>query len=74
MPLGESNILEGVSGKRPLHGVKPNKQFPERRVCAKPGCGTFLSVYNGQEECHLHAPTSFGRVRGRDYSKQKDPD
>lgn len=35
------------------------------RVCAEPGCGTRLSIYNPGELCFRHAPMVIPRIRGR---------
>jgi hypothetical protein len=32
------------------------KKHPAGRVCAEPGCGTVLSVYNETDRCGLHQP------------------
>ena len=46
---------ERISTRRPAKG----------RICAEPGCGTKLSIYNDGDHCSLHAPMVTPRTRGR---------
>jgi|GEM_PF-2003730 len=32
----------------------PVRQYSAGRVCAHPGCGAILSIYNADDECSLH--------------------
>ena len=40
------------------------RSFDERRVCAKPDCGTVISKYNAADHCFTHAAPQFKRLRG----------
>jgi hypothetical protein len=46
------------------HG-RPSRRFAEGRVCAEPGCGTRLSIYNDGDYCYLHEPEASTKIRGR---------
>lgn len=50
----------------PLVGL-PRKSRTARagRICAHPGCGTRLSVYNRSTTCSVHTGRQKLRVRGR---------
>lgn len=54
-----------LKGKRIRARSRAPKQVTDRRTCAKKGCSTTLSQYNGREFCFAHAPTKFPRLRGR---------
>lgn len=43
----------GESHARPTYWLRPRVRG---RVCAHPGCGTILSIYNPDDYCALHAP------------------
>ena len=53
-------------GRRFAGKRRAPKAIDERRVCVDAGCDTVLSRYNRKSTCHLHAPTKFPRVRGRE--------
>ena len=59
--MSESIIGRKFTGKR-----RAPKAVDERRVCIEPECVTVLSRYNRKPTCHVHAPTKFPRVRGRE--------
>ncbi len=48
---------------------RPNKRFAEGRVCAAPGCGTKLSMYNKWKYCWQHEPVHSYVPRGRRKSR-----
>lgn len=54
-----------MKGTRPKGSSSPSRRYREGRVCADKGCETKLSVYNRREQCFLHAPVRYPRVRGR---------
>lgn len=37
-----------------LTGAGQRKVHRRGRICAEPGCGVFLSIYNGTDCCSLH--------------------
>jgi hypothetical protein len=41
------------------------RSFRKNRVCQEDGCGTVLSIYNGDKFCCQHMPRRTVRVRGR---------
>jgi hypothetical protein len=41
------------------------RSFRKDRVCQEEGCGTVLSIYNGDKFCGQHTPRRTVRVRGR---------
>lgn len=41
------------------------RAFRKGRVCREEGCGTVLSIYNGDTFCSQHLPRQTVRVRGR---------
>ncbi len=48
---------------RPL--PRPNRKYTLGRVCAEPGCGTRLSVYNKWKYCWQHEPVHAYVPRGK---------
>jgi len=44
---------------------RPNRRYGGGRVCADPGCGTKLSVYNKWDYCWQHEPAHEYVPRGR---------
>ncbi len=48
---------------RPL--PRRNRTFPAGRVCAAPGCGTVLSIYNKWDRCWQHEPVHDYVSRGK---------
>ena len=48
---------------RPL--PRPNRRFAQGRVCAEPGCGTKLSIYNKWKYCWQHEPVNSYVPRGK---------
>ncbi len=41
------------------------RSFRKNRICQEDGCGTVLSIYNGDKFCCQHMPRRTVRVRGR---------
>ncbi|MGH9102709.1 MAG: hypothetical protein ACRDYD_06970 [Acidimicrobiales bacterium] len=62
-----SDRVEASSvGGAPISGSdRPSRSFAPDRVCAEPGCGTRLSIYNDGRFCYLHEPMTVTRTRGR---------
>jgi hypothetical protein len=54
-----------VAGERFTSVERHGSLSPGGRVCAEPGCGTRLSVYNDLDHCAVHAPMVVPRMRGR---------
>jgi hypothetical protein len=54
-----------MKGRRILGENRAPKARNDNTTCAKDGCETRLSRYNGREFCYAHAPTKFPRLRGR---------
>ena len=52
----------GVQGERFTSSERRTPLAAQDRICAEPGCGTRLSVYNDLEHCSLHAPIVAGRM------------
>jgi len=50
---------------------RPNRRFAEGRVCAAPGCGTKLSIYNKWTYCWQHEPVHSYVPRGKRKSTSK---
>ena len=50
---------------------RPNRQFRTGRVCAEPGCGTKLSVYNKWRFCWQHEPVHQYVPRGKRKSSRQ---
>jgi hypothetical protein len=48
---------------RPGAGRRPSRPFPTGRVCATEGCGTWLSIYNGESRCWIHKSVHSERIR-----------
>ena len=59
-------MSETISGRRFNGKRRAPKAIDGRRVCAASNCDTVLSRYNRKPTCHVHAPTKFPRVRGRE--------
>lgn len=54
-----------VGGSRIRGRLRPPATYALGRVCLSEECDTLLSRYNKGKLCHLHAPRSFPRLRGR---------
>lgn len=54
-----------LQGERLTSAQRRSGRESEGRVCAEPGCGTRLSVYNDLDHCSLHAPMVVPRMRGK---------
>lgn len=59
-------MSEPIVGRRFAGKRRAPKAIDERRVCSAKDCDTVLSRYNRRVTCHVHAPTKFPRVRGRE--------
>jgi hypothetical protein len=59
-------MSQTIPGRRFTGKRRAPKAVEGRRVCAEKGCDTVLSRYNRKNHCHVHAPTKFPRVRGRE--------
>jgi hypothetical protein len=59
--MAEEHYVGGTV--RPL--PRPNRRFAEGRVCAEPGCGTKLSIYNKWNYCWQHEPVHSYVPRGK---------
>ncbi len=44
---------------------RPNRTYTDDRVCAAPGCGTRLSMYNRWDFCWQHEPVHSYTPRGK---------
>lgn len=45
-----------MKGSRVIGLPRRNRTYPAGRVCAAPGCGTRLSIYNKGKHCWQHQP------------------
>jgi hypothetical protein len=54
---------------RPL--PRPSRRFAAGRVCAAPGCGTKLSMYNKWTYCWQHEPLHSYVPRGKRKSRRE---
>src|SRR5262249_47812805 len=50
---------------------RPNRTYSAGRVCAAPGCGTKLSMYNKWQYCWQHEPIHAYIPRGKRKSKKR---
>lgn len=53
-----------LTASRTGEGRRRLKTYKEDRSCRTEGCITQLSIYNSSEECHVHSPRRFPRLRG----------
>jgi hypothetical protein len=44
---------------------RPPPRFPPGRVCAEPGCGVYVSIYNASNYCSVHEAKMAPRIRGK---------
>jgi len=58
-------MRDGTADAAGGSGHTSNRRTAKGRVCAEPGCGTKLSMYNDGDHCSLHAPMITPRTRGR---------
>lgn len=51
-----SGLSDGgrVAGERLVTWHRPVETEAAGRVCADPGCSTYLSIYNSSDRCALH--------------------
>lgn len=61
---------EAMRGSRVQSLPRPNRSYPDGRVCAAAGCGTKLSIYNRWQYCWQHEPVHSYTPRGRRRKKQ----
>jgi hypothetical protein len=54
-----------MKGIRPGNLPAPNRAEVAGRVCAEPGCGTTLSIYNRSSHCWQHTDIVFPNHRGK---------
>jgi hypothetical protein len=63
LSISEQKSMSGqpmsALGRGTVHGFRKN------RVCQEDGCGTLLSIYNGDKVCSRHLPRQTVRIRGR---------
>jgi hypothetical protein len=50
---------------------RANKRYKSGRVCADPGCGTKLSMYNKWQYCWQHEPVHSYVPRGKRKSRKE---
>ena len=50
---------------------RANKRYTSGRVCADPGCGTKLSMYNKWQYCWQHEPVHSYVPRGKRKSRKE---
>ena len=50
---------------------RANKRYTPGRVCADPGCGTKLSMYNKWQYCWQHEPVHSYVPRGKRKSRKE---
>jgi hypothetical protein len=62
--MRESTSLD-YRGTRVRELPRRNRTYPTGRICAEPGCGTRLSVYNRAARCWQHEPVRPYFERGR---------
>ncbi len=63
LSVSEQESLSGQSMSALGRGTV--RSFRKDRVCQEDGCGTVLSIYNGDKYCCRHMPRRTVRVRGR---------
>lgn len=54
-----------IRAERPHELARPNRTYAKDRICAEPGCGARISMYNRNDHCWLHLGFKVPRVRGR---------
>jgi hypothetical protein len=52
-----------VKARAIVGGTSRTPRFGENRVCAYPGCGTTISVYNPADCCFVHARPGVPHLR-----------
>ncbi len=74
--MGKGEVMAGTDENR-LKGMRikglphPNRAYSKGRVCAAPGCGTLLSVYNRWQYCWQHEPIHSYSPRGRRKKRER---
>ena len=64
--MGSVSESERTVGGRGLQGTGPrSRTFARGRLCAEPGCGTRLSIYNEGSFCSQHQAKVTPRMRGK---------
>jgi hypothetical protein len=64
--MHQETETERTVGGRGLQGSGPrSRTFGPGRLCAEPGCGTRLSIYNDGSCCAQHQAKVTPRMRGK---------